>query len=628
MQIDPRTATPCRTVSFSPDARALVEANYLGFVTVRDASDGSVRRRFLAQTALVETIRWEARTGLLVLVGAGFEGGRDFGAAKVVDPSTGRRVAELSGHTDDATDVMELSGPRRRLVTVGLDRKTIVHGLDDASDGWVFTGYEDYLNTCAERPRHPGQLAIAGDSPFTYVLDANQRTILAKLDTPGDTNGLAWSEDGRYVIIADDFGRALYFDSERGWKLAGEAKVGGAAKRMVYDPADPTRVLTACYDGRVWSVPRVPEGAPAFPLVERRRGMWGINVAATKDRLAIPSYFDRAYLLARGADGSALHDVGPTPNPTYGANWVAVEPGGRTIAVTHDDGTIKLRDAATGDLSGVLGPDSESLYMGAAYHPRLPILATVDFHGEVIVYDLAARRVVWRRAMGFGPGISVDISPCGGWLAVGGYAWRGRVMPLGADGVPTEVRELEVMNRGVLKSVAFASPTRLLAASGCGALVVHDLVAGASGASGGWKATRAIRGTPPMELCNGVSASPDGRIAYVVSRDQSLRAFDLESGAQLAVGLAHVRGAKTVHASPDGRTVATGAYDRTVLLWSADDVSVRLPPVRMANSGISGVRCHGDRVFACSFDGVVSSIDARTGRTLWYRTAADASEGR
>jgi WD40 repeat protein len=622
MEIDARTATPCRTVAFSPDGRSLAEANYLGFVTVRDAHDGAVRRRFLAQTALVETLRWEARTGLLVLVGAGFEGGRDFGAAKVIDPASGRRVAELQGHGDDATDVLELSGPRRRLVTVGLDRRTIVHGLDDAADGWVFTGYEDYLNTCAERPGHPGQLAIAGDSPFTYILDANARTVVGKLDTPGDTNGLAWSEDGRYAIIADDLGRALYFDAERGWKLAGEAKVGGAAKRMVHDPADPTRILTACYDGRVWSVPRAPDGAPAFPLIERRRGMWGINVAATRDRLAVPSYFDRAYLLARDAHGAPSRDVGPEPNPTYGANWVAVEPGGRRIAITHDDGVIRLRDAATGDLRGVLGPDSESLYMGAAFHPRLPILATIDFHGEVIVYDVEARRVVWRREMGFGPGISVDVSPCGGWLVAGGYGWRGRVMPLGPDGVPTEVRDLEVMNRGVLKCVAFASPTRILAASGCGALVVHDLVGDA------WKATRAIRGTPAMELCNGVSASPDARFAYVVARDQSLRAFDVETGAQLAVGLAHVRGVKTVHASPDGRSIATGSYDRTVLLWSSDDVSVRLPPVRMANSGVSGVRCHGDRVFACSFDGVVSAIDARTGRTLWYRTAADASEGR
>jgi WD40 repeat protein len=130
-----------------------------------------------------------------------------------------------------------------------------------------------------------------------------------------------------------------------------------------------------------------------------------------------------------------------------------------------------------------------------------------------------------------------------------------------------------------------------------------------------------------MELSNGVAASPDGRIAYVVSRDQTLRAFDLESGAPLGTGLAHVRGVKTVHVSECGSTIATGSYDRTVLIWSADDLSVRLPPVRLANSGISGVRCKKGQVYSSSFDGIVSAIDARSGHTLWHKNAADAANG-
>src|ERR1039458_9327630 len=79
VHIDPRTATPCRTVAFSHDGAVMAEANYLGFVTLRDARSGDLLRRFLAQTALVETIRFEEQSGLLLLVGAGFEGGRDGG---------------------------------------------------------------------------------------------------------------------------------------------------------------------------------------------------------------------------------------------------------------------------------------------------------------------------------------------------------------------------------------------------------------------------------------------------------------------------------------------------------------------------------------------------------------------
>ncbi len=599
----------------------MAEANYLGFVTLRDAVSGELRRRFLAQTALVETIRFEARTGNLLLVGAGFEGGRDCGVVKVIDPATGRRLTELRGHSDDATDVTSLSGERRRVVSVGLDRRVIVHDVADATRTWVWSDYEDYLNTCSERPGHAGQLAIAGDSPYTYVLDADRRTTVAKLDTPGDTNGLLWSEDGRFVLVGDDLGRILYFDGDSAWKLAGESRVGGAAKRMVVDPASPSRALVACYDGRVWSVPRSPSGRAPFIAVDRRRGMWGINVAATATRLAMPSFFDRAYLIGRDAHGVASNDIGPAPRPTYGCNWIALHPSRDEVAVTHDDGRIRIRRAANGALLRTIGPDSASLYMGATFHPTLPRLATIDFYGQLFVYDHETGRVVWRKDMELGPGITVDYSPCGRYLAAGGYHWRGRLLTLGDDGIPVDVAELDAPNHGVVKSLAFASSTRLLIASGDGSLVVHERTGER------FAAVRSIRGTPPMELANGVAASPDGRTAYVVARDQSLRAFDLESGSELATGLAHVRGVKCVHVSEDGRRVATGSYDRTVLLWSADDLSVRLPPVRLAGSGISGVRCRRDRVFSCSFDGVVSAIDAATGRLVWHRTAADASDG-
>jgi WD40 repeat protein len=619
-EIDPRTATPCRTVAFSKDEKWLVEANYLGFITCRDAASGMIHSRFLAQTALVETIRFEEETGNLMLVGAGFEGRRDHGVAKILAFPSGGRVAELAGHADDATEVISLPGDRRRVATVGLDRKVVVHDLANPEQSWIWDGYSDYLNTCAARLKHPGQFAIAGDSPFTFVLDANTRSVVAQIESPGDCNGLMWSDDGRYLLVGDDHAEVKYFDSQNEWKMVASAKVGGAAKRMVIDPLGKGQILVACYDGRIWSVSQQPdEKAKPKVIVDRRRGLWGINIAASRTRLAVPSFFDRAYLLARDADGCGSDFVGPTPKPTFGANWIALSPDGKEIAISHDDGIIRRRDRETGRLLGTLGPDSDSLYMGACYHPQHRILATIDFYGEVWIYNLDSGKVLWRQDMNFGPGISVDFSPCGRFLAVGGYRWDARVLTLNDEGLPIAQATLVGPNRGVVKSIAFAHDGAVLVASGDGCLVIYRR----NGDE--WKLENGYRPELSMELSNGVAASPDSKRAYIVSRDQSVRCFDIPSAKWTAVGWAHTRSVKSVHVSKCGRWVASGSYDRTVLVWDAETLQVCLPPLRGANSGISCVRIDESRIFSCSFDGVVTAWRLENGEALWTKTSHDVS---
>ena len=322
------------------------------------------------------------------------------------------------------------------------------------------------------------------------------------------------------------------------------------------DPAAPSRALVACYDGRVWSVSRSPGGPEPTVAIERRRGMWGINVAATATRLSVPSFFDRAYLIARDAGGAAGDDIGPEPRPTFGCNWVAVHPSRDEIAVTHDDGRVRVRDARSGALLRALGPDTDSLYMGAAFHPTLPRMATVDFYGELLVYESDSGQVLWRRDLGFGPGISVDWSPCGRFLAVGGYAWRARVLRVGDDGLPVAEQELDAPNRGVVKSLAFAGPTRLLVASGDGHLVVHERQGER------FTATRTVRGAPHMELSErrgGVARRARGLRG--VARSIAARLRLLTSAPRRSAGASPtVRGVKAVHRlSECGRHLATGS---------------------------------------------------------------------
>lgn len=619
--IDPRTATPCRTIAFDSTGKILAEANYLGFLTLRCATTGEIQSRFLGQTALVETIRFDQHTGNLLIVGAGFEGYRDFGAVKILHVPSGDRVGELIGHTDDITDIAVLSGSPHRVVSIGLDHKVIVHDLSDSTKNWTWAEYNDYLNMCSPRPQYDGQFAIAGDSSYTYVLSANEKEIIAKIETLGDSNGLIWSQDGRYLLVGDDHSELKYFDSERDWELVKTVKLGGAIKKTVNDPLFPNRGLCACYDGQIWSFSLTPDetAEPPYVVVPRIKGMWGINIHATQNRIAVPSFYDRGFLFERNDKGIASpHTIGTAPRPTYGANCIAVSSEIPFIAITHDDGFFRLRDKKTGELLCKIGGDSESLFMGASFHPSKPLLATIDFYGEIWMYNFETGLLIAHKKLPFGPGISVSFSECGKYLATGGYRWDAYVLNLDEHALSlSEFQLLEKPNQGVIKSVFFTRNNMIVTAAGDGTAVVHE------NNNGKWMPTHHLESTPPMELCNDVTFCPNSNLIYVVSRDQALRAFDHQTGENVANGYAHTRSVKTVDVSEDGRLVVTGSYDRTVLIWDSQTLKPILPPIRFANSGISSVKFDGDVIFACSFDGVVACIDAKNGQIRWSKNSYD-----
>jgi WD40 repeat protein len=108
-------------------------------------------------------------------------------------------------------------------------------------------------------------------------------------------------------------------------------------------------------------------------------------------------------------------------------------------------------------------------------------------------------------------------------------------------------------------------------------------------------------------IANGVCALADGRFA-TVSRDRTLR---LWTGPRAeVVPTPHDHSVKCVAATPDGRWVATGAYDGTIALFDLR-AGAWGPVVRPTCAGISSL-CAGrepDAVLAASYDGRVYRVD-------------------
>jgi RNA polymerase sigma factor (sigma-70 family) len=599
----------------SPDGQTLAAAAGKS-VSLWEVPTGRLRRRFLLPDE-AKCVAY-APDGKLLAVGSA-----DC-LVRLIDLTPGKGARLLTGHGPGedrfSKGVWEVSFSRdgRSLTSRGSDKTTRV---------WdVASGKE-----LRQLPKGPTPLAVApdgrlqvlpveGDAKALRLWDAEANREARRLAHDDEAGRAAFSPDGKLLAVAvgalEKPARIVLWEVESGKKAAALTGHEAQVFCLAFAP-DGKTLASGSYDHtlRLWDVAGSKERHPAQRLPSPL-----YQVVFTHDGRT---------LISRGAENRLrLWDVATgkeRPTADGPSNYVAAlafSPDGRRVA-SGSGGTTWLWDAATGKalrkLEGHTG-----YYPSVAFTPDGKSLVSTNADGVVRVWDTATGKEL-RNIKGTGRGIERSaLSPDGVTLALC-VSDQPNVVHLRHAGTGKEIRRLDVLPespgvRATIYQLAFAPDGKTLyACSGTHvSLLRWDVASGKSlaplgkgdggisgmavAADGRSAAAVTMDGSLFLwEVATGearlitknagystrVAISPDGRLLAAandgthraikkldeeISQDgnrEEVCLLDAGSGEVVRRFSGYQGGVTCLAFSPDGKLLASGGHDTTVLLWGA-----------------------------------------------------------
>ena len=428
------------------------------------------------------------------------------------------------------------------------------------------------------------RLASIGIDGRARIWNANTGELVVALSGDPDTIGfdIAFSPDGR-LLAASWKSQVLVWDAVSGEKrlrLPGVVLGGAPVGRIAFSSprsGDSTRLAAANVDGqpKVWDISALPgsgiaDGRELFTLDGHAAICDGIAFSPDGSRLATGDIAGSVKLWdATTGEELATFDHGGV------VHGVAFHPDGRRLAAAGEDGRLMVWDTDARQLLLSL-PGRSGLY-DVTYMPDGERLVSVHQDGTTNVWDATTGQPLLILAGHLSTVISVAASPDNIHIATSGYDSTVRLW----DTRPGRELLTVAAHAGPVTDIAYSpAPPEggtggrwLATASVDGSAKVWDPASGLLALTLFPTEGSAEPGADPPDTVGftSIAFSPDGRRVAAGRADGTVLVGDALSGRALLTLAGHTDMVWGLAFSPDGTRLASTSWDRTAKVWDLDD---------------------------------------------------------
>jgi WD40 repeat protein/DNA-binding SARP family transcriptional activator len=418
-------------------------------------------------------------------------------------------------------------------------------------------------------------LTFSGTVFQVVIFDLATRRVVLRLPAPagpvGQPGKLTWTRDGQIVAVGSDTGPVIFYDAVTGRKNS-QADVPGAGDPHAVDAYAAGNKVLAIAENTRDAVLVDPTTARIVRRIQLPVVASGAGVSRDGQTVAVGDAKGEVVIqdlkTGRVLPVNRVH-AGQVLNLVF-------SPDGRAVASLSDDEKVMAWDVRTGRLRLTLEGHTGRV-LGGAFAPDGQTLYTDGLDSSVIKWDVSGKRSFGVTNAGFR---GVPFSPSAGFWPYTGWSADRRRAVMGYE-------------TGVIATIDTAT----------GQVTALD---------------------KPIKEVSDLALSPDGRFAYIVSKDGTLRRWDVAAQRCDKVStLGTPQWKSVVSVSPDGRVLAVSAQSDASVPTPVYIVDARTfrriaRPVNIESTAASAFSPNGRMLALASSNGHgLALLDMPSGRVRW-----------